>query len=120
MATAIAVGFIFTVIGIAALVFFIRAEVDEVIRTETHLHDPDTPTVAYAVPNGVDPIGIRTALRMDGFTCVPEQVGDAYCLLIECEPGDRERVRRAIAAVHITTYDGSVLQLDHVRFEDEH
>lgn len=119
MAAAIAAVFIITVIIIAAVVIFVRAEVSEVTAAEARLHDPETPTVAYAIPNGVDPVVVRTALSMEGFTCVPDQVDGEECLLIECEPEDRERVRQAIAGVHMTTYDGKALDTDHVVFQDE-
>lgn len=119
MAAAIAAIFIITVVVIGAVVVFIRAEVSEVSAEEARLHAPDTPTVAYAIPNGVDPVVIRTALSMEGFRCVPDRVGDAECLLIECAPEDRERARLAIAGVHMTTYDGRPLDSSHVVFQHE-
>lgn len=119
MAAAIAAVAILTVLVIAGVVFFVRAEVSEVTRTESRLRNPQTPTVAYAIPNGVDPVAVGTALKMAGFESIPDQVGDAECLRIECAPEDREKVREVIAGVHVTTYDGSDLQLDHAVFEDE-
>lgn len=119
MAAAIAAAVIITVIVIGGVVFFVRAEVSEVTRTESRIRSPGTPTVSYPVPNGVDPVAIGTALKIAGFESIPERVGDDECLRIECAPEDREKVREVIAAVHVTTYDGADLPLDHPVFEDE-
>lgn len=119
MVAAIAAVAVITALVIIAFVVFVRAEVEEVTRTEAHLDDPGTPTVAYAVPDGVDPVDVSTALRQQGFTSMPQHVGDARCLVIECTPGDRERVREVIAGVHVTAYDGTDLATTDVAFEDE-
>jgi len=98
---------------------FLRAWGAEEARIETHLHDPATHTVAYAVPNGVDPAVVKAALTKAGFTSGTDRVGDVECLLVECEESERSRVRSVVEGVHLSQYDGSDLKLTHVVFEDE-
>ena len=88
-------------------------------RREARIHDPHTPTVAFAIPNGVDPVVVELALNQAGFDCVVDRVGDSECLLVECAEPERARLRKVIESVHVRDYDGSELNLDHVVFEDE-
>ena len=118
MAAAIILLMIVVLVVGVALNVFLRSWVRAESHTESHLHDPDTHTVAYAVPDGVDPALIRHALSRAGFVSATQRVGDLECLLIECEPGDRDRLRTTLAGVHVTGYDGAALTFN-VVFEDE-
>jgi hypothetical protein len=100
-------------IGVPA---FLRSWGAEEARTEARLHDPHTHTVAFAVPNGVDPAVIKAALTRAGYTSVTDRVGDAECLVVECAPHERDRVRGVIESVHVSPTGGG----GHVVFEDEH
>lgn len=102
-----------------AILTFLRSWSAEESRTETRLHDPHTHTVAYAIPNGIDPVVVKLGLTKAGFTSVIDRVGDAECLRVECDETERARVRSAIEAVHMSGYDGSELELDRVVFQDE-
>lgn len=102
------------VIG-GALRRLVRDEAD----VERRLRTPDAHTLSYAVPNGVDPGDLRVAATRGGFTSVMATSGTRECLLVECEEGDRGRLRRLIEDVHKTAYDGSELDLHPVAFEDE-
>jgi hypothetical protein len=99
-------------IGVPA---FLRSWGAEEARTEARLHDPHTHTVAFAVPNGVDPAVIKAALTRAGYTSVTDRVGDAECLVVECAPHERDRVRGVIESVHVSPTGGG----GHVVFEDE-
>ena len=98
---------------------YLRSWVQAEGRTEAHLSDPGTHTVAYAVPNGVDPAVIMVALSRAGLTCGLGVVADKECVRIECEQQEREQVRSIIEGVHMSAYDGSPLKVEHVVFEDE-
>lgn len=102
-----------------AIAIFLRSWVAEESRTETRLHDPHTHTVAYAIPNGIDPVVVKLGLTKAGFTSVIDVVSDAECLRVECDQAERARVRSVIEAVHMSDYDGSELKLDRVVFQDE-
>lgn len=78
-----------------------------------------SPTVAYAIPTGIDPALIRSELLKAGFTTGTDRVGNTERLLIECEREERDRVRTAIEGATLTGYDGSAATLGHVTFEDE-
>lgn len=106
------------VLGVA-IPLFLRSWGAEESRTEARLHDPHTHTVAYAIPNGVDPVVIRVALTKAGFAAVTDHVGDVECLRVECDESDRTRLRSVVEAVHMSEYDGTELTPGHVVFEDE-
>jgi hypothetical protein len=97
----------------------LRRLVREESAVEGRLLAPETPTVSYAVPNGVDPADLRTALLRAGFSSTMSSAGTRRCLVIGCSQGDRARVREVIEDVHETAYDGSDLVLSPVVFEDE-
>lgn len=120
MVAAIAIVVILTLVVGAAVVIGVRAFLGEESRTEERLHDPRTRTVAYAIPNGVDPVPVKAALAVAGFTSVVDELGNAEGLIVECEtPEDRSDVRRIIQSVHVSDYDGADHRLEHVVFEDE-
>lgn len=102
-----------------AVLLFVRAWGTEQSRREARILDPRTPTLAFAIPNGVDPVVFELALNQAGFDCLVDRVGDAECLRVECAESDRTRLRRVIESVHLRDYDGSELNLEHVVFEDE-
>ena len=116
-ATVVMVGVV--LLASVAIALLLRSWVFAESRMEGRLHDPGTPTVAYAIPNGVDPAVVMAALRADGFASVLDRIGDTECLIVECDRGERTRVRSVIEHVHASSYDGSALKLDHVVFEDE-
>lgn len=109
---------ILVVLGVA-IPMFLRSWGAEEARTEARFHDPSTHTVAYAIPNGVDPVRFKVALTRAGFTSVIERVGDVECMRVECDESERSQVRRVVEAIHLSEYDGSELKLGHVVFEDE-
>jgi hypothetical protein len=107
------------VVGVVAINVYLRSWVRTESRIEAHMRDPRTHSVAYAVPNGVDPALIRFELSRAGFDAASTRVGDMECLRIECEHEEQERVRSTIQRVPMTGYDGCALKLDPVVFEDE-
>jgi hypothetical protein len=105
-----------------AIPSFLRSWGADEARTEQRLHDPSTHTVAYAVPNGIDPAVIKAGLAHAGYTSVTDRVGQAECLIVECAPHERDRVRGVIESVHASPSGGTTLGLTHlgpVVFEDE-
>jgi hypothetical protein len=96
-----------------------RKLVEDEKRTESELNGPHTPTVTYAIPNGIDPVVFAVAVKKAGYLSVITEVGTSEALRVRCGPGDRERLRRVIEGVVVNEYDGSAVALDHVVFEDE-
>jgi hypothetical protein len=108
------------VVGVAIAVnLLLRNWVRGESRREAHLRDAGTHTIAYEVPNGVDPATVMSPLMQAGFTSGVDRVGMAECVRIECEESERNRVRGVLEAIPMTAYDGSPLQAGHVVFEDE-
>jgi len=118
VAAAVIMVVVVLVVGVA-IPLFLRSWGAEESRTEARLHDPRTHTVAYAIPNGVDPVVVRLALTKAGFTSAIDRVGEVECLRVECEESERARLRNVIEAIHVSEYDGSELELGHAVFEDE-
>ena len=102
-----------------AIALLLRSWVRTESRLDARLHDPRTHTIAYAVPNGVDPVVFRVALDRAGFTSVVDRVADAEYLLVDCEETQRPRLRSVLESVHGDEFHGSAISLDHVIFEDE-
>jgi hypothetical protein len=98
---------------------YLRGWVREESRREAHLRDPDTHTVAYAIPNGVDPAAIVSALARAGLTSGVDRLGMVECARIECDESQREQVRGVLEGIAMEAYDGSQLRARHVVFEDE-
>lgn len=119
MAAAVILFVIVVLFVTVAVNIYLRSLVGAEGRTEAHLRDPRTHTVAYAVPNGVDPALIMVELSRAGLTCGLGVVADHECVRIECEEPQREQVRSVIESVHMSAYDGSPLKIGHVVFEDE-
>ena len=88
-------------------------------RTEARLRDPRTHTLAYAIPNGVDPVEVGVVLHRAGYTSVVGRVGAAECVRIECAPDERELVRSVLTHTHLVGADGAELDVHHPVFEDE-
>ena len=107
------------VIGGIGIGLYLRSWVGEESRREAHLRDPNTHTVAYAIPSGVDPVTVESALARAGLTSGVDRVGMVECVLIECTESQREKVRGVIEGIPMNAYDGSQLQAGHVLFEDE-
>lgn len=108
------------VVGVTiAINVFLRNWVREESRREAHMRDPHTHTVAYAIPNGVDPVTAESALARAGFSSVVDRVGMVECIRIECDESQRDQVRRVLEGISMTAYDGSPLPAGHVVFEDE-
>ena len=119
MAPAILLLVVLVVGGSIAVSLFLRSWVREESRREAHLKDPRTHTIAYAIPNGMDPVTLETALALAGFSSGHDRVGMTDCIRIECDETQRDRVRSILEDVSTTTYDGSLLPAGHVVFEDE-
>ena len=118
MAAAIVFLLTLVVIGGVGINVVLRDWVREESRREAHLRDPATHTVAYAVPNGVDPAMITSALGRAGLDCGVDRVGMVECVRIECKEWQREDVRGVLEAIPMSAYDGSQLRA-RVVFEDE-
>jgi hypothetical protein len=119
MAAAILFLLIVVVIGGIGINLYLRSWVREESQRQAHLRDPDTHTVAYAIPNGMDPATIESALARAGLTSGVDRVGMVHCVRIECNKSQREQVRGVLEAIPMNAYDGSQLQARHVVFEDE-
>ena len=119
MAAALIFFVVVVVLGTIAVNVYLRSWVREESRREAHLRDPRTHTVAYAVPNGVDPAIIESALVRAGLDCDVDRVGMVECVRIECDETQREQVRRVLATVPVHSYDGTPLDTRAVVFEDE-
>lgn len=117
---AAAVILLLIVVAVALLIGAgLREWLAEESRVESHLADPAVHTVAYAIPDGLDPAVLKIALGRAGFACAVTRVGDRECVRIECADSDRAAVRSVLESVHPTAFDGSELPSDHVVFEDE-
>jgi hypothetical protein len=119
MIAAAALMSILVLVVMVAVAVSLRSLVMDEKRTESQLRDPDTPTVTYAIPTGIDPVVFAVALKAAGYLSVVTDVGAAQALRVRCDTGDRERLRRVIQGVVVNAYDGTALKLDHVVFEDE-
>jgi len=119
MLVATGVLLVLVLIGTVAVAMMLRSWGQTESRLETRLHDPQTHTVAYAVPNGVDPVVFKIALGHAGFTCVVDRVADAEYLLVECTEAQRPQVRDVLESVHSDELHGAALSLGDVVFEDE-
>jgi hypothetical protein len=97
----------------------LRRLVRDEAELERRLRAPETHTISYAVPNGVDPADVRAALLRAGYASCMSVGGGRECLLADCPEGERTRLRQVIASVHETAYDGTDLDLRPVVFEDE-
>jgi hypothetical protein len=97
----------------------LRRLVNDESDVERRLQSPETHTIRYAVPHGIDPADLRAALLSAGFSSILTNSGSGVCLVVECSEGDRSRVRQVIGSMHETAYDGSDLDLKPVVFEDE-
>ena len=102
-----------------AIALFLRSWVLTESETEKRLHDPRTHTIAFAIPNGVDPVVFAVALDRAGFTSVTDRVGNDECILVECPESERAHLRNLLEAVQVPQYDGSPSRAGHVVFEDE-
>lgn len=119
MAAAIIFLVVVVVGGTIAINVFLRNWVREESRREAHLRDPHTHTVAYAIPNGVDPVTVESALARAGFTSGVDRVGMVECVRIECDESQRDQVRSVLEGIAMIAYDSSPLPAGHVVFEDE-
>ena len=63
----------------------LRRWVREESRREAHLRDPNTHTVDYAIPNGMDPVKIETALALAGFPSGVDRVGMLFARVLAME-----------------------------------
>ncbi|MDP3890538.1 hypothetical protein [Nocardioides sp.] len=120
MVTAVALLAVAVLAGSVALSLFLRSWGVEESRVQARLRDPHTSTVAFAIPNGIDPVILKLALTRAGFTTAIDRVGDAECLRVECAESERAQVRRVIKDIHRNEYDGSEVDFGRVVFEDEH
>lgn len=120
MAPAILLLVVVVVGGTIAISIFLRNWVREAAQREAHLRDPRTHTLAFAIPNGVDPVTAEAALAHAGFRSGHERVGMVECVRIECEESQRDRVRSVLESALTNAYDSSLLPAGHVVFEDEH
>jgi len=109
---------ILAVVAIVTIAVSLRSVVEDEKRTESQLHDLHTPTITYAVPNGVDPVVFAVALKRAGYLSIVTEVGSSQGLLVRCETGERERLRHVLDDV-VSTHDTPARTLYHAVFEDE-
>ncbi len=119
MAAAVVFLLVVVVLGGIGINLYLRSWVRDESRREAHLRDPNTHTVDYAIPNGIDPVTVESALALAGLTSGVDRIGMVECVRIECTESQREQVRGVIEAIPMTSYDGSQLPAGHVVFEDE-
>jgi hypothetical protein len=119
MVAVLAIVMVTVVVGSIALALFLRSYGREEARHEALVLDPATPTVAYAVPNGVDPVVLQVALTHAGFANVVGRVGDAECVVVAYGAAGREAVRGVLEEAHATTYADAEVTTAHVVFQDE-
>lgn len=119
MAAAVVFVLVVVVVGGVGINLYLRSWVRDEAQREAHLRDPDTHTVAYAIPNGVDPVTVESALALAGLNSGVDRIGMVECLRIECTEAQREQVRSVIEAIPMNAYDGTPLPAGHVVFEDE-
>lgn len=84
---------------------------------DAHLHDPDTPTVRWSVPEGVDPAVVAGVLVATGFPAVLETDAGSSWLRIECRADEHDAVREVIEKVYLEEY-APALRLPPVTFRD--
>ena len=119
MGAAIIFFVVFAVVATIAVNAGLRGWVRDQSRREAHFDDPHTHTVAFAIPAGVDPTIIESALIHADLDCEVGRVGMVECVRIECHESQREQVRAVLESLHLHGYDGSELDTAHVMFEDE-
>ena len=119
MAAAVSFVVLVVVVGGIGINLYLRSWVRDESRREAHLRDPHTHTVAFAIPSGVDPVTVESALTRAGLTSGVDRIGMVECVRIECTESQREQVRGVIESVPMLSYDGSPLPSGHVVFEDE-
>ena len=119
MVAVLAIVMVTVVVGSIVLALFLRSYGREEARHEALVLDSGAPTVAYAVPNGVDPVVLQLALTHAGFANVVGRVGDAECVVVAYGAAGREAVRRVLEATHANTYDDAEVTTAHVVFQDE-
>ena len=119
MVAVLAIVMVTVVVGSIALALFLRSFGQEEARHEALVLDPATPTVAYAIPNGVDPVVLQISLTHAGFANVVGRVGNAECVIVAYGASGREAVRGVLEATHANTYDDAEVTTAHVVFQDE-
>lgn len=107
-------------LGVIAWLSLARS-VEQTEEIEHELNDPATPTVEYAVPEGVDPALLRGCLTRAGFVSTVEETPRFEVVKVACDPADRERVREAIEHAPVDLDRTAELKDAHgaVRFIDE-
>lgn len=106
------------VVGVVVMLSLRSWTLDEA-RAEAWLHDPETHTLSYVVPEGQDPAVLVAALAHAGFTARAELRGGVERLRVACDEEDRDRVRDIIETVHSTGFEGVEMHVAHAVFEDE-
>jgi hypothetical protein len=81
------------------------------VQTESRLLSPDAHTLTYVVPTGQDPAPLRTALLHAHFSAVMGRGDAGDCLVVECDEGERDRIREII--------EQTLLDSRQVHFQDE-
>ena len=119
MAAAVAIVLIIAIALSVVLALGVRALLGQEARTEERLHAPGSHVLAWEVPEGQDPVGVKVALARAGFAAVADNARHGEALLVECDEADRDRVREVIEQVTRTGYDGTPMTAQRVVFEDE-
>lgn len=119
MIAAVVILIVIVVAGTVALAWGLRGWMGEESRFEAHLHSPETHTLTYAIPNGVDPVVVKVALTRAGFDSAIEAAGTTQAVRVECAEAQRALVRHVLEEVHLPPDSGSDLTVRQIVFEDE-
>lgn len=125
MVGAVLVLLLITVIAVIVFWMSMGATVAESRDREHRLNEPETPTLLYAVPAGVDPAMIRVSLEVAGFESVVEEVVEdqerVELIRVACLPDQREAVREAVAHAPVDNDNSADLEdvYGEVHFLDE-
>lgn len=87
---------VLAVLGVIAWLSF-TATVEDMEDLDDRLHDPETPTLRYRVPNGVDPALLRGTVLEAGYESTVDETPRNEVLRVECPPEQREELRAVIA-----------------------
>lgn len=103
-----------------ALAMGLRRWMQDEVRSEALLRDPEAHALVYVVPDGQDPTILVAALSRAGFTAMGDMEAGVERLLIACpDEEDRAEVRSIIEHVNRSGFDGIEMHVGPVRFQDE-
>jgi hypothetical protein len=105
-------------IGLVLMLAFRSWSMDDAEK-ESLLRAPQTHTVTYLVPEGVDAAVLLAALSHAGIAATTDLSGGDERLLIKCEADERTQVRQVIEAAERASLAELDLRVPPVTFDDE-